>query len=176
MPTWPPSCCPTASWPGRRKSTPAPKALTLGDLRDRYLQTHSNGAMEANSLDTVKMHLGHFVASLGESLAVQTLTLAQLQEHVDRRSKKKGIRKKPLSPTTLRKEMASFRACWNWGVQAGLVKGPFPNRGLRYPKADEKPPFETWQEIERQIQPRRPAEARAEGSLGLPLPDAAGDR
>jgi integrase len=47
--------------------------------------------------------------------------------------------------------MASFRACWNWGVHAGLAKVTFPNRGLKYPKADEKPPFQTWQEIERQI-------------------------
>lgn len=112
------------------KDIPAPQAITLVELRDRYVQTHSNGAMEQNSLDTVKMHLRHFIASLGESFPVQTLTLTHLQDHVDRRAKKKGIRKRPISPNTLRKEMASFRACWNWGVQAGLVKGPFPNRGL----------------------------------------------
>ena len=32
-----------------------------------------------------------------------------------------------------------------------LVKGPFPGRGLVYPKADEKPPFMTWPEIERRV-------------------------
>lgn len=136
----------------RPKDMPAPQVVTLNELRDRYVQTHSNGAMEQNSLDTVKMHLRHFISSLGESFPVQTLTLTHLQDHVDRRAKKKGLRKRPLSPTTLRKEMASFRACWNWGIQASLVKGPFPNRGLKYPKADEKPPFQTWAEIERQIQ------------------------
>ncbi len=31
----------------------------------------------------------------------------------------------------------------------GFVTGPFPNGGLKFPKADEKPPFQTWQEIER---------------------------
>ena len=48
--------------------------------------------------------------------------------------------------------MASLRAAWNWGVQAGLVAGPFPNRGLKYPKSGEKPPFQTWQEISRQVE------------------------
>src|SRR5262249_36840955 len=32
------------------------------------------------------------------------------------------------------------------------LSGPFPHRGLKYPKTSEKPPFQTWEEIERQIQ------------------------
>jgi integrase len=32
------------------------------------------------------------------------------------------------------------------------LTGSFPNRGLRYPKASEKPPFQTWAEFSRQIQ------------------------
>ncbi len=34
---------------------------------------------------------------------------------------------------------------------AHLVTGAFPNRGLRYPKTTEKPAFQTWKEIERQV-------------------------
>ena len=33
----------------------------------------------------------------------------------------------------------------------GLVQGIFPAKGLVYPKADEKPPFMTWQEVERRV-------------------------
>ena len=33
----------------------------------------------------------------------------------------------------------------------GLVSGRFPYEGLRYPKGDEKPPFQTREEIERQV-------------------------
>ena len=33
----------------------------------------------------------------------------------------------------------------------GLTSGSFPAKGLRYPKPDEKPPFKTWGEIEREI-------------------------
>ena len=134
----------------RPKLEPPPKPLTLGELRDAYLQVHAHGALEANSLQTARMHVGHFIKTLGADFAVQGLTLDDLQRHVERRAKKK-YRGRPLSPVTLRKEVASFRACWNWGVQASKVKGSFPNRGLKYPKTEEKPPFQTWQEIERQI-------------------------
>ena len=31
------------------------------------------------------------------------------------------------------------------------VEGAFPNKGLRFPKTAEKPPFQTWEEVERKI-------------------------
>jgi integrase len=138
---------------GKRSGKPKPPAVrTLGELRDRYLAAHELGAMEENSLDTVKMHLRHIVRTLGASFRLQTLESAHIQQHIDRRSRQKGIRKRLLSPTTLRKEITSVRACWNWGIAAGLVTTPFPaNRTLKYPKADEKPPFQTREEIERQV-------------------------
>lgn len=135
----------------RLQDQSVPTLLTLGALRAQYLQAHSNGTLEDSSVATVRIHLGHFVRSLGEKSPLQSLTVSQLQAHLDRRAKQKGRGGRPLSPTTLRKEMSSFRACWNWGVQAGLLQGPFPNRGLRYPKADEKPPFQTWQQVECQV-------------------------
>lgn len=73
-----------------------------------------------------------------------------VQRHVDAQRKKK-YRGKPLSPVTLRKEVASFRAAWNWAAVAALVTGPFPSKGLVYPKTDEKPPFMTMEEIRRRI-------------------------
>jgi integrase len=45
-----------------------------------------------------------------------------------------------------------MRACWNWGVAAGLAHGAFPvNKSLKYPKTEEKEPFQTWAEIERKL-------------------------
>jgi hypothetical protein len=134
------------------KPPPQPQVLTLQDLIDSYTSACSVGAMEENSLETTKMHLRHFVETFGKGFAVGGLKLADLQRHVERRAKKQGIRKRLLSPTTIRKEVATFRAAWNWGVQAGQLSGPFPHRGLKYPKTSEKPPFQTWEEIERQIQ------------------------
>jgi integrase len=135
---------------GHPAASPLPHLVTLGELRDAYLEVHSNGAMEANSLATVAMHLRHVIATLGKSFRVASLTQADLQRHIDRRARKR-YRGRPLSAVTLRKEMGSLRACWNWGLQAGKLKEVFPGRGLKYPKTDEKPPFQTRAEIERQI-------------------------
>ncbi|MFO0842377.1 MAG: tyrosine-type recombinase/integrase [Gemmataceae bacterium] len=126
---------------------PTSPAGTLGALRDRYVLTHSNGTIEANSLATVRMHLNHFCRALGEKFPLDRLTAAELQAHVDRRA---GA---GLSPATLRKEVATFRAAWNWGGPMGLTRGAFPSRGLRYPKGEEKPPFQTFDEIARALAP-----------------------
>src|SRR5262249_44721699 len=130
-------------------------------FKECYLETHRGGAMEQNSLATAGMHLNHFEKSLGEGFPLHTLTLADLQAHVTARAKKR-YRGRPLSPVTLRKETASFRAAWNWAVVTGLVSGPFPSKGLAYPKGDEKPPFMTRQEIERRLAGASIASRRAE--------------
>jgi integrase len=128
----------------------SPEPVLLKLLIEDYLAAHGVGSIEDSSLATVRMHLNHFLATLGERFPVQELTLADLQRHINRRATKK-YRGQTLSPVTLQKEMASLRACWNWGVDGGKLTGRFPSRGLKYPKADEKPPFQTWQEIERKV-------------------------
>lgn len=121
------------------------QAVTLGHLKERYLTTHANGTIETNSLDTCRLHLGHFARVLGDSFPLGELSLAKMQEYVNRRAKGK------ISPVTIRKEIATVRAAWNWGEPMELTSGRFPSKGLRYPKADEKPPFMTMTEIERQL-------------------------
>ncbi len=45
---------------GKPSEEPEPPPVrTFAELRDRYLHAHEIGAREANSLDTVKMHLRH---------------------------------------------------------------------------------------------------------------------
>ncbi|MDX2036810.1 MAG: site-specific integrase [Isosphaeraceae bacterium] len=124
--------------------------LTLGHLRDRRLATHGNGSLEKSSLDGIRLHFKHLVGTLGERYPIRKLSLADLQRHVDRRAKAKGIHGR-LSPATIKKEIVTLRTTWNWGVRMGFVTGRFPNAGLRYPKEDEKPPFMTWREIERRV-------------------------
>ena len=138
---------------GQRVEKPKPPPIrSLEQLIDRYLQVLGNGAMEENSLDTTRMHLRHFTRTFGASFPLHTLELGHVQQHIDRRARQKGIRNRLLSPTTLKKEITSVRACWNWGVAAGLVSRPFPrNKDLKFPKGDEKPPFQTREAIERLI-------------------------
>lgn len=125
--------------------------LTLEGLVAEYMTVHSNGALEANTLATREMHLRHLKTTLGDDFPLKKLKVSDLQGHITRRSKDSGIRKRKLSAYTMRKEVSSFRTIWNWAVQRGLLSTPFPNQGLVYPKMDEKPPFQSWEEIERQI-------------------------
>src|SRR4051812_28521909 len=133
-----------------------PETTTARQLIDRYLQTHANGTVEENSLGTSRTHLNQFLDSVGERFRVQGLTLLHLQEHVDRR------RKKGVAAVTLKKEVATVRACWNWAAHGGLLKGTFPGRGLRFPKEQEKEPFRTFAEIEAILAAERPDDGRKE--------------
>src|SRR5262249_32824583 len=86
-----------------------------------------------------------FCRTLGDGFPLPDMSLLHLQEYVTKRARK-GI-----SPVTMRKEVATIRAAWNWGSQVGLTSGQFPSKGVRYPKGAEKPPFMTWTEIERAV-------------------------
>lgn len=118
--------------------------ITLSSLRDRYLETRSNGTLEANTLATIRLHFGHLVRLIGESFPMAELTLSVLQEYVNKRAKS-------VSSVTVRKELSTLRAAWNWGELFNLTSGRFPNKGLSYPKTDEKLPFMTFDEIQRRI-------------------------
>jgi integrase len=131
--------------PERAESAVPGARTTLLTLRDRYFETMSNGSMESNTLGVARIYFKHVIGTLGPSFALDELKLGDLQRHVDARCKK-GVK-----PVTVGKELATFRAAWNWGVLMGLTGGRFPNKGLRYPRGEEKPPFMTCEEIERQV-------------------------
>ena len=124
--------------------------VTLGGLVTLYMGAHV-GAQESNTIYTARIHAAHLKKTLGDDFAVQLLTTSDLQAHVERRAKAKGRGGKPLSPTTIKKEIASFSGIWSWAVRMGHLTGPFPNKGLIYPKTSEKPPFQTRAEIEEQL-------------------------
>jgi integrase len=139
---------------GGKSPEPAPGAppaavsgsFSLRRLKESYCSAHENGALEKNSLATTRMHLGHVERHLGEAFNLQQLKGPDLQRYLDcRRQEKK------LSPVTLRKEVASLRAAWNWAARSGLLQGAFPSRGLVYPKGDEALPFMMREEIERRV-------------------------
>lgn len=119
---------------------PASRTMSLGELRERYLETHGNGAIESSTLRTARTHLDHVVATLGADFALASLKASHLQQHIDRRAKAKGRRGRPLSPVTIRKELATLRASWNWALDMRMLTASLPGRGLIYPKTDEKPP------------------------------------
>ena len=63
-----------------------PETITVRQLFDHYLKTHGNGTIEASSLGTARTHLNQVAESLGERFRIQSLTVIDLQEHVNRRA------------------------------------------------------------------------------------------
>ncbi len=90
-------------------NVPARKDITLRELKDQYIEAHAAEAMETSSPDTVAMHPRHFIKTLGVNFPLQSITLAKLKEHVNRRAKKKGIHNRPLIPATIRRERQAYR-------------------------------------------------------------------
>ena len=126
--------------------------LALAKLCQQYLDQLPLGSLEANTIDTLKTHLKHLRRVLGDRFRVDRMTFADLQRYADARSRESGRRDKTVSPVTIKKELTSFSGVWTWGVRMGLLQGAFPNKGLRFPKTEDKSPFQTWAEIERQLE------------------------
>jgi integrase len=134
----------------RAERMEAPQVLTLERLFSRYETEMPAGTMEANSLATCRLHKKHLLRIFGKRTPAPPLRTTDLQRYVNARAKEK-YRDKPISSRTIKKEVATFRAVWNWGKLHGLVVGDSPVAGLKYEKEDLKQPFQTWGTIERQV-------------------------
>jgi integrase len=125
--------------------------LSPGDLFAKFLEDLPPNSLEQNTIYTIKIHLTHIKRLLGERFRIDSLSFSELQRYVDKRSADIGQRGKNISSVTIKKELTSFSAVWTWATRTSQVKFPFPNKELRYAKVDEKPPFQTWAEIQRRI-------------------------
>ncbi len=138
------------------------EAVMLGPLMDAFFESIPKGSLETTTLKCMQIHRRHVVRLCGARLAVQQLTRDDLQRYVAKRTKEKGRRGNGVGANTISKELATFRGVWNWAVEGGKITGVFPRKGVRLPKEQEAPPFQTWKEIERQIRADVPEEKQAD--------------
>src|SRR5262249_2722350 len=126
--------------------------LTLEEVFDRYETLLPEGAKEASTRCTERIHLEHLKRLIGARIPFKGITTDALQCYFDERSRETGVKGKPVSHTTIQKEIGTLASIWNkWAMPQRLVAGPAPTRGLIYSKAKGKPPFATWKQITRQI-------------------------
>lgn len=136
--------------PEKHEEVTVRDVLTLGKLRDEYLKIHV-GSLEKTTTDGIRLHFKHLVKTLGERFPMPELSLTSLQDHAERRKKMKGANGK-ISSATIKKELISLRTAWHWAESNGWVKGRFPPlKKVRLVKPEEKPHFQTYAEIERQL-------------------------
>lgn len=114
---------------------------------DIYATTLTLGSKEANSIDTEAIHQRHFTRLLGEDAVFSTLGVDVVQGYVDQRAAE-GVGRE-----TIRKELSTLRVIWGWAFKRGHVGSPlgWAMADLTFPKADERPPFQTWDQITRKI-------------------------
>lgn len=133
------------------KKPVATKSMTLEGLITAYKDQLPQDSLESNTLGTMETHLKHIRRIMKPKPPANSLTQTHLQQYVEKRSGEKGRRGGRVSAVTIRKELATLRAIWNWGRRSGDVTVVFPMHGLKYPKTTEKPFFQTFAEIEAQI-------------------------
>jgi integrase len=121
-------------------------------LLRRYQAEHPAGVKESSTLSTETIHLAHIVRLSDPKIAVGAITTETLQRYVNARANEKGRGGRPISHITIKKEIGSLSSLWNrWARPLGLVKGPAPTKGLIYAKSRSKPPFQTMDQIGRQL-------------------------
>lgn len=131
-----------------------PTRTTLDELFKQYRAAMPDGAQAESTRITEDVHFKHLLRLLGKNAPVPSLTTADLQRYVTRRSQENGIRGGKIKRDTIEKELATFRAVWKgFALAHELVKQPFELQfvgKLTLPKTQSKPPFQTLDEIEQQ--------------------------
>lgn len=126
----------------------APAPSSIESIFTTYAETLTPGSKEANSIDTEAIHGRHFKRVLGCERKFEALSIDVLQKYVDKRSAEGVVR------DTIRKELATLRVVWGWAFKRKYVSSPLTWKmsDLTLPKAMEKPPFQTWDQITRKIE------------------------
>ena len=128
----------------------ATKRISIGEFFEQY-QANRPPGKEDNTTYTENIHIEHILRLLGKKTALAKIP-EKLQEYVTLRSQEKSRSGDPISHVTVKKELGSLTSIWNkWGLQQKIVTVPLTLRNIGYPKKKERPPFQTWEQIERRI-------------------------
>ena len=132
-------------------SPESPVAYTFDKLVAEFFASIPERSLEKTTLDAMRLHCRHLQRHFKNNFLVQTLTTEHLQAYVNHRAGMRSQFKRPISANTIHKELVTFGTMWRWAARCKKVDGMFPRKGVRLPKKQESPPFQTIDEIETQI-------------------------
>ncbi|MBI1830958.1 MAG: site-specific integrase [Planctomycetes bacterium] len=127
---------------------------SLKERWDDYLASLPTGAKEESSLMTEKGHFNQLSRILKGTTRVADLATDDLQRYIGRRAKEPGFRGL-IKSRTIRKEISTLRNVWNnFALPRKVVDQNFRAAfgKLMYPTEHERPAFQTWEQIERQVE------------------------
>lgn len=125
--------------------------VPLSRVFDEYLAKLPENALGPETLRVAKIHFAHLKRVLGADTPIVQIDKQHLQDYVTERGKSTGKRGKPLSATTVKKELGTFSSVWTWAKDNKHVTVEFPGKKLKYAPTSDKPPFQTIAEVERKI-------------------------
>ena len=134
-------------------------ALTLAALFADFWAKLPVGSLEQSTITGMKIHQRQLEKHFRKDFLISSLTLTNLQDYVERRSRDVGLYGRNVTAVTIKKAVVTLRTVWNWGRHHGCIDKPFPSKGLKFPKGTEKPPFMTFAEVERRVRKAKPAQA-----------------
>ncbi len=126
-------------------------SASLRQVTDAYFEAIPEGAKHESSINTERTHGKHLVRLLKRSTPIQAIGVAELQRYVNLRSKEKGRKGKNIQPDTIRKELQAFSQLRDFALSQGWARGDIQRKQVKLPKSAWKPPFQTWNEIEKTI-------------------------
>lgn len=124
-------------------------AVSIKRLFEIYQARLPSQAKEPTTIALETTHIKNFNRLLPANKIANALTAADLQRYIEKRLKEKRG-KRFISAETVKRETDTLRSIWNWAKKE-YVECECPIDGLTFGKADAKPPFMTWAEIDRRI-------------------------
>jgi hypothetical protein len=129
------------------------KSTTVGKLLDSYLEAIPKITIEDNSYGMLGTHIRNLKRHFGVRMVADQVELSTVQGFINSRGTDRGIRGGMLSPVTIKKEITTLYSAWAWAIESSIVSKTLPLKSrLRYGKQKQKPPFRTWEEIDRVIE------------------------
>jgi len=127
-------------------------SVTIKQAWSVFKDSLPDDTLEQTTLGGMNTHIAHLSRLIGRAIKLNDIDKPFLQRYIDKRSREDGRYGRSVSIQTIKKELRTFSTVWNWMIEEKLVSHPFPNKKLRYPKFYEKPPFQTWDQIQTRVE------------------------
>lgn len=124
------------------------RVINLKTAAEQYLKSYPTGSKEAQTLKTEEVHLNNFSRVLGKATSLDSIGPDDIRRYIDARLVEKGNRGGTIKSDTVRKELQTFRLAWRFAKRQGNVATNCPVDDVERPKRRQKPPFQTWEQID----------------------------
>lgn len=140
---------------------------SLDELSEQFFKSIPTDGLEEGTIKMMQIHVRTLKRHLGSRFSIDSMKLSHLQGFINSRAGDSGVRGRPITASTIKKEVTTFRAIFTWAVQNELLaQSDFPSKGLRYPKIAETIPFQTFEAVQKQTAKLDPEDAEFQDLWG----------